>query len=98
MAQVQIHNDVHSYSENCADDGAARPVESAAEHGVRRTRRELRSLRSDHVLDHRALSGSYNNLAFDKAAENAGLFSCTIDGDAFSDEIKNQVRGASTCS
>ena len=35
--------------------------------------------------------GWYNNLAFDKAAENAGLFSCTIDGDAFSDEIKNQV-------
>ena len=35
--------------------------------------------------------GWYNNLAFDKAAENAGLFSCTIDGDAFSDEIKNRV-------
>ncbi len=35
--------------------------------------------------------GWYNNLAFDKAAEKAALFSHTIDGDAFSDEIKQSV-------
>ena len=35
--------------------------------------------------------GWYNNLAFDEAAKREGLYSVTIDGDAFSDEIKAQV-------
>ncbi|MCR5437672.1 MAG: trans-2-enoyl-CoA reductase family protein [Treponema sp.] len=35
--------------------------------------------------------GWYNNLAFDQEAKKAGLFTCTIDGDAFSDEIKAEV-------
>lgn len=35
--------------------------------------------------------GWYNNLAFDEAAKREGLYSVTIDGDAFSDEIKTQV-------
>ncbi|MCQ2592415.1 MAG: trans-2-enoyl-CoA reductase family protein [Treponema sp.] len=35
--------------------------------------------------------GWYNNLTFDTEAKNAGLFSYTIDGDAFSDEIKAEV-------
>ena len=35
--------------------------------------------------------GWYNNLAFDEAAKREGLYSITIDGDAFSDEIKAQV-------
>lgn len=35
--------------------------------------------------------GWYNNLAFDAEAKKAGLFSYTIDGDAFSDEIKAEV-------
>lgn len=35
--------------------------------------------------------GWYNNLAFDQAAQNENIFSYTIDGDAFSDEVKNQV-------
>ena len=35
--------------------------------------------------------GWYNNLAFDAAAQAAGLTSVTINGDAFSDDIKAQV-------
>ena len=35
--------------------------------------------------------GWYNNLAVDAAAKEAGLLSVTIDGDAFSDAIKQQV-------
>ena len=35
--------------------------------------------------------GWYNNLAFDQAAEKEGIKSITIDGDAFSNEIKDQV-------
>ncbi|NLM00930.1 MAG: trans-2-enoyl-CoA reductase family protein [Treponema sp.] len=35
--------------------------------------------------------GWYNNLAFDMEAKKAGYKSITIDGDAFSDEIKTQV-------
>lgn len=38
--------------------------------------------------------GWYNNLAFDEEAKNKGLFSYTIDGDAFSDEIKSEVINA----
>ncbi len=37
--------------------------------------------------------GWYNNLAFDQEAAKAGLYSCTIDGDAYSDEIKAAVIG-----
>ncbi|MCR9278049.1 MAG: trans-2-enoyl-CoA reductase family protein [Pseudomonadaceae bacterium] len=36
-------------------------------------------------------AGWYNNTAFDKAANDAGLYSKTFDGDAFSDEMKQQV-------
>ena len=35
--------------------------------------------------------GWYNNLAFDEAAKKEGLYSSTIDGDAFSDEIKAEI-------
>lgn len=35
--------------------------------------------------------GYYNTKAFDKAATEAGLYTCSINGDAFSVEIKNQV-------
>jgi enoyl-[acyl-carrier protein] reductase/trans-2-enoyl-CoA reductase (NAD+) len=35
--------------------------------------------------------GWYNNMAFDAEAHNAGLFSHTINGDAYSDEIKAEV-------
>lgn len=35
--------------------------------------------------------GWYNNLAFDRAAKHAGIPSITINGDAFSDEIRAQV-------
>lgn len=35
--------------------------------------------------------GWYNNLAFDQAAKEANIKSITIDGDAFSNEIKDQV-------
>lgn len=38
-----------------------------------------------------ATAGFYNNIAFDEAARAAGLTAQTIDGDAFSDEIKAQV-------
>lgn len=38
--------------------------------------------------------GWYNNLAFDRAAKNAGIPSVTINGDAFSDEIRMQVISA----
>jgi len=37
--------------------------------------------------------GWYNNLAFDQAAKEAGLTAVTIDGDAFSDGIKETVIG-----
>lgn len=36
-------------------------------------------------------AGWYNNAAFDAAAAEAGLYSKTFDGDAFSDELKAQV-------
>lgn len=35
--------------------------------------------------------GWYNNMAFDRAAKKAGLASITINGDAFSDEVRRQV-------
>lgn len=35
--------------------------------------------------------GFYNNMAFDKAAKEAGLKSVTINGDAYSNEIREQV-------
>ncbi|MCM1322253.1 MAG: trans-2-enoyl-CoA reductase family protein [Bacteroides sp.] len=35
--------------------------------------------------------GWYNNLAFDSAAEKAGIFALTFDGDAFSDAVKADV-------
>ncbi len=38
--------------------------------------------------------GWYNNLAFDQAAKEANIKSITIDGDAFSNEIKDQVAKA----
>ena len=38
-----------------------------------------------------ATPGFYNTKAFDEAAKSAGLYSCSINGDAFSAEIKNQV-------
>lgn len=38
-----------------------------------------------------ATAGFYNNIAFDEAARAAGLTAHTIDGDAFSDEIKALV-------
>lgn len=36
-------------------------------------------------------AGWYNNLTFDKCAKEAGIFSQTINGDAYSDEIKAEV-------
>ena len=36
-------------------------------------------------------AGWYNNAAFERRAEQAGLYARTIDGDAFSDEIKMQT-------
>lgn len=38
-----------------------------------------------------ATPGYYNTIAFDKMANNAGLYSKSINGDAFSDEIKQEV-------
>ncbi|MGN0437260.1 MAG: enoyl-ACP reductase FabV [Lachnospiraceae bacterium] len=38
-----------------------------------------------------ATPGFYNTRAFDEAAKAAGLYSCSINGDAFSTEIKEQV-------
>jgi enoyl-[acyl-carrier protein] reductase/trans-2-enoyl-CoA reductase (NAD+) len=38
-----------------------------------------------------ATAGWYNNVAFEDAAASAGLYAKTIDGDAFSDAIKQQV-------
>ena len=38
--------------------------------------------------------GYYNNLAFDKKAREAGLVSITLDGDAFSDEVKTRAAQA----
>lgn len=35
--------------------------------------------------------GFYNNMAFDKAAKEAGLKSVTINGDAYSNEVRDQV-------
>lgn len=35
--------------------------------------------------------GWYNNMAFDAEAKKAGLYSCTLNGDAFSDEVKADV-------
>jgi len=39
-------------------------------------------------------AGFYNTLAFDQAAQRAGLFSLSFNGDAFGDEIKTQVVAA----
>ena len=39
-------------------------------------------------------AGFYNTIAFDKAAQAAGLFSQSFNGDAFSDEVKAQVVAA----
>ncbi|MFW6093060.1 MAG: enoyl-ACP reductase FabV [Pseudomonadota bacterium] len=38
-----------------------------------------------------ATAGWYNNIAFERAAESAGLYAKTLDGDAFSDEMKQRV-------
>lgn len=38
-----------------------------------------------------ATAGWYNTAAFERAAKDAGVFAKTINGDAFSDEIKQQV-------
>jgi enoyl-[acyl-carrier protein] reductase/trans-2-enoyl-CoA reductase (NAD+) len=38
-----------------------------------------------------ATAGWYNNIAFEEAAREAGLYARTLDGDAFSDEMKQQV-------
>ncbi len=38
-----------------------------------------------------ATAGWYNTLAFDRKAKEAGLFSHSINGDAFSDDIKNKA-------
>jgi enoyl-[acyl-carrier protein] reductase/trans-2-enoyl-CoA reductase (NAD+) len=38
-----------------------------------------------------ASQGWYANIAFEEAAEKAGLYARTLDGDAFSDEMKDQV-------
>ncbi len=38
-----------------------------------------------------ATQGWYANIAFEEAAEKAGLYARTLDGDAFSDEMKEQV-------
>ena len=38
-----------------------------------------------------ATAGWYNNAAFEAAAHEAGLYARTLDGDAFSDEMKEQV-------
>jgi enoyl-[acyl-carrier protein] reductase / trans-2-enoyl-CoA reductase (NAD+) len=40
-----------------------------------------------------ATAGWYNTVAFEQMAHDAGLFATTVNGDAFSDEIKNQVIG-----
>jgi enoyl-[acyl-carrier protein] reductase/trans-2-enoyl-CoA reductase (NAD+) len=41
-----------------------------------------------------ATAGWYNNIAFEAAAERDGLYAKTLDGDAFSDEMKADVIGA----
>jgi len=38
-----------------------------------------------------ATAGWYNNIAFEAAADDAGLYAKTLDGDAFSDEMRAQV-------
>ena len=38
-----------------------------------------------------ASAGWYNNIAFERAAERAGLYAKTLDGDAFSDAMKTRV-------
>ena len=38
-----------------------------------------------------ASAGWYNNIAFEEAAEKAGLYAKTLDGDAFSDDTRAQV-------
>jgi enoyl-[acyl-carrier protein] reductase / trans-2-enoyl-CoA reductase (NAD+) len=38
-----------------------------------------------------ATAGWYNNIAFEEAAEAAGLYARTLDGDAFSDDMKARV-------
>lgn len=38
-----------------------------------------------------ASAGWYNTAAFEKAAESAGIYAKSINGDAFSDEVKDQV-------
>ncbi|MEM9622035.1 MAG: enoyl-ACP reductase FabV, partial [Pseudomonadota bacterium] len=38
-----------------------------------------------------ATAGWYNNIAFEEAAAEAGLYAKTLDGDAFSDEMRQQV-------
>ena len=38
-----------------------------------------------------ATAGWYNNMAFEEAAKTQGLYACSLDGDAFSDEMKNEV-------
>ena len=38
-----------------------------------------------------ASAGWYNNIAFERAAEQAGLYAKTLDGDAFSDAMKTRV-------
>ena len=39
-------------------------------------------------------AGWYNNVAFEEAAKERGIFAQTLDGDAFSDDMKNRVIAA----
>jgi enoyl-[acyl-carrier protein] reductase / trans-2-enoyl-CoA reductase (NAD+) len=43
------------------------------------------------AADKTATAGWYNNIAFEAAAESAGLYAKTLDGDAFSDAMKAKV-------
>ncbi len=38
-----------------------------------------------------ATAGWYNNIAYEEAAADAGMYAVTLDGDAFSDEMKSRV-------
>ncbi|MCB1684888.1 MAG: trans-2-enoyl-CoA reductase family protein [Pseudomonadales bacterium] len=43
------------------------------------------------IEDKTASAGWYNNIAFDAAARQAGLYASSLDGDAFSDDMKARV-------
>jgi len=52
------------------------------------------SLENEPTEKRTGTSGFYNNQAFDKEAEKAGLVSITLNGDAFSNEIKSKTAEA----